>query len=82
MIRRDNKGELLIYISIVFIGLVCMVGLYLDMKYNPHPMQRMDVEYHLEIINQDSVAIRNVDTDRTYKVHIDSIQATLLEDNL
>jgi hypothetical protein len=83
MIRRYITSETLVYLSIVLIAVLVVVGvIYLDKQSTPRVDQAMDVEYHLEIINQDSVVIRNIDSGRTYKAHIDSIQSVLLDDNL
>jgi hypothetical protein len=80
MIRRS---DVYVHIFIALIGVLFIVGvIYLDKQSTPRVDQAMDVEYHLEIINQDSVVIRNIDSGRTYKAHIDSIQSVLLDDNL
>ena len=76
-----RRLELLIYCFIIFIGVISIVGVYYNAVPTPR-VDQMDVEYHLEILNQDSVLVRNADTGRIYKAHIDSIQAVLLEDNL
>lgn len=77
MIKRLLRDEALpIYAIIVLIGLLFVMGVR-NKEANP-----IDVEYQLEIINQDSVVIQNVESHRIYKIHIDSIQATLQTDNI
>ncbi len=71
MIKRDT-----IYVfSLILISLVSLV----QREDNPRGLK---VEYTLEIINQDSVKIRSIGSNRTYTVHIDSIQGVLEKDNL
>jgi len=72
MIRRDTiyLFYLLLLISLVYL---------LYRGGNPRGLK---VEYTLEIINQDSVKIRSIGSNRTYTVHIDSIQGVLEQDNL
>lgn len=78
MIRRLLQDEALpIYAIIVFIGILFVMGIQMDDEPTP-----LDVEYKLEIINQDSVRIQNIESGRIYKIHIDSIQATLQTDNI
>lgn len=78
MIRRLLQDEALpIYAIIVFIGILFVMGIRMDDEPTP-----LDVEYKLEIINQDSVRIQNVESHRIYKIHIDSIQTTLQTDNI
>lgn len=78
MIRRLLQDEALpIYAIIVIIALLFIRGIKMDDKPTP-----LDVEYKLEIINQDSVRIQNVESGKIYKIHIDSIQATLQTDNI
>jgi len=75
MIRRDTiyLFYLLLLISLVYLLYVVYRG------GNPRGLK---VEYTLEIINQDSVKIRSIGSNRTYTVHIDSIQGVLEQDNL
>ena len=82
MNRRLDWSEILVYTIIFLIAFVMLIGLYLHKQSTPRVVDQMDVEYHLEIINQDSVKVRNADTGRTYVTHIDSIQAVLEQDNL
>lgn len=82
MNRRIDWSEVLVYTIMFLIAFIMLIGLYLDKQSTPRVVDYMDVEYHLEIINQDSVKVRNADTGRTYVTHIDSIQDVLLEDNL
>lgn len=82
MRRRIDWSEVLVYTFIFLIGFVMLIGLYLDKQSTPRVVDYMDVEYHLEIINQDSVKVRNADTGRVYVTHMDSIQAVLEQDNL
>lgn len=82
MRRRIDWSEVLVYTFIFLIAFVITIGLYLDKQSTPRVVDYMDVEYHLEIINQDSVKVRNADTGRTYVTHMDSIQAVLEQDNL
>jgi hypothetical protein len=79
MIRRHISDDTLIYLYIFLFFIMFVVGVvYLDKQSTP----RLDVEYRLEIINQDSVKIYSIESDKTYVTHIDSIQAVLQEDNL
>lgn len=78
MIRRILQDEALpIYAIIVIIALLFIRGIKMSDKPIP-----LDVEYKLEITNQDSVRIQNVESGKIYKIHIDSIQATLQTDNI
>jgi hypothetical protein len=72
MIRRDTIYllELLLLIYLLYV---------IYKRDNPRGLK---VEYTLEIINQDSVKIRSIGSNRTYTVHIDSIQGVLEQDNL
>lgn len=44
--------------------------------------QSFKPEYELEILNQDSVAVKSLSTGRIYKVHFDKVHEALLKDNL
>jgi hypothetical protein len=72
MTRRDTIYllELLLLIYLLYV---------LYKRDNP---QGLKVEYTLEIINQDSVKIQSIGSNRTYTVHIDSIQGVLEQDNI
>lgn len=73
-----NREDIYIYISLVILSILVVV--YLVTKEDtPRVIQP---EYSLEIINQDSVVIQNIESGRIYKIHIDSIQATLQTDNI
>lgn len=73
-----NREDIYIYISLVILSILVVV--YLVTKEDtPRVIQP---EYSLEIINQDSVVIQNIESGKTYNVHIDSIQATLQTDNI
>jgi hypothetical protein len=72
MIRRDT---IYLFYLILLISLVYLL-------YRGGNPRGLKVEYTLEIINQDSVKIRSIGSNRTYTVHIDSIQGVLEKDNL
>ena len=68
---------------VILLGLVAVLFTYYVVNHTgKHYSYTIGVEYQLEILNQDSVAIRNVDSGTTYRVDIDSIQVTLLKDNM
>ena len=73
-----DKEDIYVYITLLLLSILVVV--YLVTKHDtPRVIQP---EYTLEIINQDSVVIQNIESGKTYNVHIDSIQATLQTDNI
>lgn len=42
----------------------------------------IDEEYILEIVNEQTVKLKNVDSGKTYVIPMNSIQNTILEDNI
>lgn len=62
---------------LVFMGFVFAVAALYSVSHD-----RGDVEYEIELINQDSVRIYSVDGDRTYYTTPDSIQYYIEIDNL
>jgi len=78
MAMRDRVS-----LSLITLGLVVLSVIYYVVNYTgKHYRYAIGVEYQLELVNQDTVAIRNVDSGRTYRVDIDSIQVTLQKDNM
>lgn len=73
-----DREDIYIYISLVILSILVVVYL-VNKEDTPRVIQP---EYSLEIINQDSVVIQNIESGKTYNVHIDSIQATLQTDNI
>lgn len=74
--------EIITWSFITLIALSANSVLYLCLYIEDDQPAKLKVEYELEILNDDSVKILSVGSDRVYTVHIDSIQVTLLEDNL
>lgn len=56
--------------------------LLLGKGVEPPAKKQFKPEYELEILNQDSVAVKSLSTGRIYKVHFDKVHEALLKDNL
>lgn len=79
---RDTIHSLLLYLTTFLVSILYTSFMVSSISSTREVGDQKEVEYYLELVEQDSVIVRNADTDRVYKVHIDSIQAVLEQDNL